>query len=142
MSQTFSYLSQGERERLRRLPFPVALPQKLPEGWQAQTLEITQDEENIVEAPFLGPGNARVVVITADGGISDVIEGDSPRSREHDLFGTIVVSTNSDSEASESQSCWFPIEVDEECYHCFTAENVPDEELWALVDSLARFGSE
>ncbi len=145
MSTTFDYLTEQDRERLRALPFPVALPSAIPADWVAQTPKVEVDafegEEDVsFELTFSGPDSATLLFISTNGGIGDaLIEDDTPKCFEHSRFGRIVVLASEDPEDPELQSDWFPEVEDSPCYHSFRGDGVSDSDLKSFVVSLELF---
>lgn len=144
----FSYLTEPDREQLRRLPFSVALPQDLPPGWKAEPLIVFEDlefpeqQEFSLEAPFVGPQSARWAVLTSNGGIGDVLAGETEhsfRAVDHQVFGNILVHSYREEDVPEIQSDWFPEDEEASCYHSFRGTNVSTQDLRTLVDSLELF---
>lgn len=139
---SFAYLSESDRERLRQLPFPVALPQELPSGWSIQPFDIYTDPDDgdtSLEVPFQGPQSARWSVLTTDGGLGDVLPGETDHSHrliQSDVFGQILIHSFTEEEVPEVASDWFPEEEGASFYHAFRGANVSVEDLRALVDSL------
>lgn len=146
MSPSFSYLSENDRERLRQLPFPVALPQWLPSGWSMRTLEIyvdPEDEQTSLELPFEGPHPARWSILTSDGGFGDVLPGEiehTHQMEEHELFGPISVHRFLEEGEPEVVSDWFPEDEEAGVYHAFRGAHLAEETLRALLESLELFG--
>lgn len=142
---SFAYLSESDRERLRQLPFPVALPQDLPSGWSVQPFDVFRDPEEgetSLEIPFQGPQSARWSVMTTDGGVGDVIPGETDHSHrlvETEAFGQILVHSFTEEDVPEVASDWFPEEEGAPCYHAFRGANVSDGDLTAFVTSLDLF---
>lgn len=142
MSVAFAYLSDADRERLRLLPFPVALPQRLPQGWTLQPPQIFEDPddgETSLEVPFQGPESARWSVTTTDGGVGDTIAGETEHSFkvvEHELFGNILVHSFKEDDVPEVQSDWFPEDEEAEVFHSFRGAHVLEGDLALLVRSL------
>lgn len=146
MSATFDYLTEQDRERLKGLPFPVALPNELPAGWQAKPLVIDADtyegevQDVSCEVSFAGPDSAAFTVMTTNGGIGDaLVEDDAPLRIPNSEFGTVVVLASEDPEDPEIQSDWFPEDEGAPFYHCVQGEGVSDSDLKALVESLGLF---
>lgn len=141
---SFAYLSDSDRERLRQLPFPVALPRELPAGWTLQPFEVFADPdgETSLEIPFQGPQSARWSVFTTDGGIGDVIPGETEHSHrllETETFGQVLVHSFTEDNLPEVASDWFPEEENAGCYHAFRGANLLDKDLQEFVGSLDLF---
>lgn len=139
---SFAYLSASDRQRLQQLPFPVALPQQLPAGWSAQPVQVLEgpeEEDTSVEVVFLGPESARWSVLTANGGMGDVIPGETDHNQQliqHPVFGQLVMHRFVEDGRPELASDWFPEDEDGGIYHLVRGLNVPEAAQAALLSSL------
>ncbi len=143
----FAYLSEADRERLRLLPFPVALPRELPHGWKAGPLELFEDQENdeiSLDANFTGPDSAQWSVANTPGGIGDTIPGEDEASHkliQHPDFGQILVHFFREEKKAEVLSDWFPEVEDASAYHSFRGSDVSESDLKSLIASLAPYSA-
>lgn len=146
MSTSFAYLSNSDRERLGQLPFPVALPHSLPQGWSMQPWQLFQseeDEETSLEVPFQGPNSATWSILTSDGGFGDVLPGETEHSQrllDHEVFGSILVHSFVEDDTPEVVSDWFPEDEEATFFHAFRGSSLEASELQALLESLDLFG--
>lgn len=138
----FDYLSSQERERLRQLPFPVALPGDLPAGWSALPAEVFQEPDEQdgcgVQIAFQGPGSARLVLTTTSGGIGDPIAGETNHRSKlfpQAEFGEIFVNFWTE-DGEQILSDWFPQSDEASFFHSFRGTNIPEQELAGLIDRL------
>lgn len=142
---SFAYLSQADRDCLKRLSFPVVLPRELPGGWSAAPLELFEDlelDEVSLDANFLGPEGASWSVVSTPGGIGDAIPGEQDASHtllQHPDFGQILVHFFSEEGRSEVLSDWFPEVEAASAYHSFRGSQVSRVDLDRLVGSLAVY---
>ena len=136
----FAYLSEAEREQLRRLSFPVVLPRELPSGWKAKPLDLYQDgEETSLDASFVGPNSAEWSVVNTPGGIGDAIPGEEEARFElvqHPELGQMLVHYFREDDRAEILSDWFPEIEEAPAYHSFRGAEVNQADLKALIASL------
>ena len=143
----FAYLSEGDRELLRRLSFPVALPTSLPLGWKALPFDLYEDAENdeySLDAIFEGPGAIRWSVVSTPGGIGDALPGEDEASFhlvQHPTFGQILVHQFVEEGRPEVLSDWFPEVEDAAAYHSFRGDQPSEADLSALIGSLATYSA-
>lgn len=143
----FAYLSEAERELLRQLSFPVALPRMLPQGWTAKPLDLFEDVENdemSLDASFAGPNSAKWSVVSTVGGVGDAIPGEEDATFklvEHSEFGQILVHFFREDDQAEVLSDWFPEAEEAPAFHSFRGAEVGEADLSALVSSIATYSS-
>lgn len=108
---SFAYLTTEQRESLGELPFPVALPAELPDGWSSNSLSTSvEDEETDFELTLLGPDRAKVVFMATDGGVGDAVPGEATEIHKHPELGKVFVERYEEPDPDEFQVQWFEID--------------------------------
>ncbi len=137
MSESFSYLNPEQRESLKALPFPVLLPNQLPESWSVKSLNLSEDEENVdFELTLTGPSGSSFDLLATNGGVGDALPGDKSSTLEHPLLETLYI----EHYLEEPEPKWFQAQwielLENFSYAGFRGRSLSDEEASALINSL------
>lgn len=135
-------LEPSDIQRLRALGFEVALPSWLPEGYALNRVDAEIDPEygSVYRVTWTSPGGAELFVEGTNGGLGDVMRGESRRPFQNAALGagTLEFYEPGSEEGVDFRSHWLQSHPENPAYGLAGRGGVAPDDAVRVAESLQR----